>query len=715
MSRVQTREQRLLEAADQYLLHMAPTHAQRLQLLEAAAAAKSRCDVREYWKAFDITAQKPDDAVIRKLTALLESSDVPFSMAVSSLAREPLQIEQQKKNGVFYTDYRLASFLAQDCSHALREETSVADFAAGMGILLAGVAMQYQQKFPASFDAWIAGKLYAFDLSALALRGACAAMLALTGNIPALKSMTAHWKTTDSLLDDDVSAQKFDVIVGNPPWGRIKLSRHDFLTRNGEQRVYGAEYGRFDADSYQKTKSDLSQYAQCIRQKYPLLGNAEPDMYMAFLQRVIESAAEGGHISYLVPAGLIRSQGTQALRRYLLQQAGRLEFTLLDNQADYFSIDSRFKFVLLSFEKVRSAQTAEKAFYFSMAADVEGSVAKGCPIQFSTAQLEALRPDLTVPEVRSEAEKRLFFKVCQNGKRWGQCEGLWYADISREVDMTKGRERFTTCAQEGGLPVVEGRMVQQYRFGAKTYCSGSGRSAKWAPCSTGAKPQFYYPLDAMSRELRARTAKLRAGYCDIAGQTNERGMMSAVIPPDVVCGNKVPTILFPHDETGELLYLWIGVTNSFVFDWMIRRIISTTVNYFLLFSIPMPDISVTSELAQRIIRNTKRLSAMQADYYTSSEMARLRSEIDVCVAEAYGLGTEDMELVLADFPLLDRRQPPLPQEERSTVTRDLVLSQCEQQLDGQHGAYWERYKKAQAGQAQAYIPTEMTELSKGGA
>ena len=46
-------------------------------------------------------------------------------------------------------------------------------------------------------------------------------------------------------------------------------------------------------------------------------------------------------------------------------------------------------------------------------------------------------------------------------------------------------------------------------------------------------------------------------------------MMSAVIPPNVVCGNKVPTMLFPNDASGDLIYLWIGITNSFVFDWMI--------------------------------------------------------------------------------------------------------------------------------------------------
>lgn len=714
MSRSQTHEQRLLYKADQYLSCLAHTHKERLQILEAVAAAKGHCDVTEYWKSFNFPCVDIDVSVVNKLLQYIEESGIPVSMAISSLAREPLSVEEQKKNGVFYTDFRLAKFIAEDCRDKLNEESAVADFAAGTGILIVGIAEAYKQKIPQLFNTWIAHKLYAFDLSSVALRGAKAALLSLTSNIDALKTMSLNWKTTDSLLDDDISKLKFDIIVGNPPWGKIKLSRHDFLTQNGEQRVYGAEYENFNHNDYEKTKESLSQYSKLIKQKYNLLGNAEPDMYMAFLQKVTERVAKGGHISYLVPAGLIRSQGTQVLRRYLFSNANRIEFDLLDNQANYFAIDTRFKFVLLSFDKNQHTKDSLKEFFFSMPTVSSGNVTKGTPVCFDIAQLETARPNLTIPEVSSEDEKSLFFKVCENGQSWGQDDNVWFANISREVDMTNNRKHFVDSSQSNAIPIVEGRMVQQHRFGTKTYISGSGRSAKWAPCSTGGKSQFYYPLDKMSDVLFKRTCTTRAGYCDIAGQTNERAMMSAIIPPNVVCGNKVPTLLFPNDISGDLIYLWIGITNSFVFDWMIRRIISTTVNYFLLFSIPMPAISVDSDLAKKIIQKTKQLSVMNGDYYISNKMAELRSDIDVYVAEAYGLGTKDMELIMNDFPLLDRKQPNISTEKRSTVTRDLVLSKCELYFDGQQGDYYNRYVKAKAKNALAYIPTEMTELSTRG-
>ena len=254
MSRPQTHEQRLLYQADQYLSHLAHTHEDRLRILEAVAASKSNCNVTKYWEAFNLSCVDVESSVVDKLLQFIEKTGIPFAMAISSLAREPLTVEEQKKNGVFYTDFRLAQFIADDCSKKIDDHSSVADFAAGTGILIVGIAEMYKKKYPTTFNEWIAQSLYAFDLSTLALRGAKAALLSLTNDIASLKTMDANWKSTDSLLDESLSDRKFDIIVGNPPWGKIKLSRHNFLTQSGEQRVYGTEYGNFDAECYEKEK-----------------------------------------------------------------------------------------------------------------------------------------------------------------------------------------------------------------------------------------------------------------------------------------------------------------------------------------------------------------------------------------------------------------------------------------------------------------------------
>lgn len=715
MSRPSTLEQSLLYNAEQLLIEVSPDYEYRLLILEACAARIGGFDICEYWKVFEIEvddSSKILDAAER-LSMILSMIPIPASLILSGLSREPATISEKKKNGIFYTDFRLAQFVAEDCRCVLERDSKIVDIAAGSGILLAAVAELYYKKYSDSYNQWISECIYAFDLSEYALRGARIALSVHASSVDAIRGMCGKWRACDSLLADDAGFPAFDIVVGNPPWGRIKLSLHSFVNKTTENyHVYGSGYDSFNHERFLAERQDTLNYSRALKERYSLLGSAEPDMYMAFLQRAISILKPGGHLSYIVPAGIIRSLGTESLRRFLLERSEGLKYYLLDNKANYFEIDTRFKFVIVSHKKAYCEKRRCAGFSFEICKDENLAVKRTEAIDFIAGELEKIRPDLTVPECRSVAEKDLFFKICANGKEW---KDAWRVDIAREVDMTNDRPIFHARRSEDDLPVVEGRMVQQFRFGAKAYVSGSGRSAKWVPSAGSIEPQYFVGPDDLNERLLKRAYMQRAGYCDIAGQTNERAMMSAAIPAGVVCGNKVPTIVFPGEFGQRRLFFFVGVTNSFVFDWMLRRVLSTTVNYFLLFSLPMPDIDLQGELAERIISLSKELSCMGSEYYTDRQMGKLRAELDAAVADAYGLAFSDLELLMRDFPLLDRRQPKLKGETRATYTRDLFLSIAEERFCKIKGTYTTRERAGFAQNAKAYIPTEMTELSEGGA
>lgn len=714
MSRPLTLEQSLLNKANQVLTDFSPLYERRLQVLEACASKTGGFDVNKYWKEFeiDVTDSETVKSVAETLSVVLTETNIPISLAISSLARESISISEKKQHGAFYTDFRLAQFIAEDCQRYLERDSKIADIAAGSGILLAAVAERYFDIFPENYNQWISTHVYAFDLSKDALRGARIAVAAHSSSVKAIKKMCESWRVCDSLLSEHFPENYFDIVVGNPPWGRVKLSLHSFV--NGTEsnyHVYGTQYGDFDKDQFIAKKQDALSYSKLLKELYPLLGEAEPDMYMAFLQKAISVLKAGGHLSYIIPAGLIRSLGTKSLRKFLIGCSEDLKYYLLDNRANFFEIDTRFKFVVVSQKKAVPETVGCTEFGFEICTGDKSGIHGSEEIRFNTEELEKIRLDLTVPECRDKSEKALFVKIYKNGRLW---RDEWHADIAREVDMTNNKPNFHKKLSEADIPVIEGRMIQQFRFGAKAYVSGSGRSAKWVPNVATVKPQFYMSRETFSEQLLNRIDTIRAGYCDIAGQTNERSMMTAVIPPGVVCGNKVPTIIFPGDDGENRLYFFVGVTNSFVFDWILRRVLSTTVNYFLLFSLPMPNIDLSSERAKRIILLTRRLSCMGAEYYTGDEMEKLRVELEVEVSMAYGLDFEDLELIMRDFPLLDRLQPAICGESRSTYSRDLLLSAAEERLKKTDRYYTERVDMGTKQNAKAFIPTEMAELTRGG-
>ena len=289
----------------------------------------------------------------------------------------------------------------------------------------------------------------------------------------------------------------------------------------------------------------------------------------------------------------------------------------------------------------------------------------------------------------------------------------WFPTFCREVDMTHGRSFFLHGPGPDRLPLIEGRMVQAHRLGCKAYTSGEGRSAKWrnlAPGLSEIRPQFWVKAHALSPSARHRVLKTRAGFCDITGQTNERSMMAALLPPGVACGNKVPTVEFPNDPRENRLWLWLAIVNSLPFDWLLRRVVTTTVNYFVLLSIRLPVLRIDSLPAQRLISIARQLARLDRSGRVSLDhcwrVAVLRAEADVLVANSYGCNDEDLRLMLQDFPLLDRGQPSLPGEDRSTVTPDLLLGTWARRERPACGDVLRRVKIAKELGAIAYMSSE---------
>jgi hypothetical protein len=259
-------------------------------------------------------------------------------------------------------------------------------------------------------------------------------------------------------------------------------------------------------------------------------------------------------------------------------------------------------------------------------------------------------------------------------------------------------------------------MVSHHRFGAKGYLSGSGRRGIWQPFLLGnayLQPQFYIGQEHLSKEARRRANLERAGFCDITGQTNERSMMAALIPAGVVCGNKVPTVMFPGDPSRERLLVWCAIMNSLPFDWMLRRVITTTVNYFLLRSLPLPKLAKDGLPWRRLASAAAELQELDKVGHSDSVIARaaaLRADIDAEVAVAYGLNLQDLAIMANDFPLLDRHQRPLPNEERSTITIDIFLCAAAKRLGKKDQPWRSRMVDAINIGARAYLPSEFSAL-----
>jgi hypothetical protein len=693
----------------------------RLQVLEATSARFGGFNLDAFHKAFGVESKKPSATLLdlaAPMAGAIERSGIHHALALSALAREVLQEQDRKSTGAYHTDFRLATRLAELAAPKLTYESKAIDPASGAGILLAALTYAVCRADRTKIAHWLAHGVSAADLSANSLRAALLSLASFTDDLEALKTMRARWYCGDSLMADPqvwaaMAPDGFDAVIANPPWEKVKLSRHEFLKSAGAQRHYGALIRGLDEAQFAARRDDLARYSRKLLVRYPNLANGEPDLYIAFTDLFFELCKEQGVVTALVPGGLIRSQGAQAVRQKIFNASRSLSLSIIDNRARFFSIDTRFKFLAVAAVKAGSEKGKREPIQLLH----ERGTAAGLEVMGSArigrAALAMIRPDLSLPEVRSAAEWKLFTKVSLAGTSWEEPGSGWKPKFCREVDMTKERPRFLGAAVPGALPLVEGRMVQAHRFGVKGHVSGTGRSAVWEAYRIGSSrcsPQFWIRPCDVPRASQDRIHLLRVGFCDIAGQTNERSLMAALIPDGVVCGNKVPTILFPEDLSEERLLVWAAIANSFAFDWMLRRVLTTTVNYFLLQSVPLPKLSKGGLPWKKVVsaaRALRELDTAGATRETYERMGQLRAEIDAEVAVAYGLDLDDLELMLQDFPILDRGQIAFPGEDRSTITRDSVLAAMAKRTGSRSTAWSRRLAEARALGALAYVPSEL--------
>lgn len=550
----------------------------------------------------------------------------------------------------------------------------------------------------------------------------------------------------------------FDVVIGNPPWNKIKVHMKEFfehydvsiknLQGNALKKYVETKFlseNKFSVlwDKYNKECKDYSLCLGCMdmynHQTFVIDNKTfkgDKELYKYFIEQSYNIINNKGHVGLILPATLIQSEGTTGLRNLLLEKTTLKFIMSVENRDKTFPIDSRFKYLLLIFsnENVRN-KTIKCKFMIKNVTELQRIILNQEFIDLDKDFIEKVSPLYkTFPEVKNSLEKEIIHKIYSQFPLINSENG-WKIGFNRELDMTNDSHLFIHCHNVDKnttyLPLYEGRMVHQFDYSSKRYLEGEGRRAKWEVVSWDNKeilPHYYVSVQDVEQK-RIKYQSIRPCYCDIAGQTNERSIQTTLLPKNTVAGNKVPTVdIYPKSIINDLL--WVAITNSFVFDWLMRQRITTTVNFFHWNQIPLPQVDTNESSIKKLIYNTIKLIMITKDmeviieevqnYYGGpinigtitpcidpKERQQLRAEIDAIVAEIYNLNFIELKYIIDQFPLIDRNQPPILDESKSTITRDLILLNFSQKLNDKSYEYMtikNRVKAAQEKGSIAYIP-----------
>lgn len=477
----------------------------------------------------------------------------------------------------------------------------------------------------------------------------------------------------------------FMVVFGNPPWEILKPDLREFYAQfderiesrfsraQVEQRVeeLNTEDPRRQVLFVEQTRN-TEQVTTYIRQSsdYKYQGQGHIATHKAFVERMYQLLRVDGRLGYIIPSGIYTDQGTQDLR-HMLFDTGTVEYLYgLANIRGFFrEVDSRFKFTLIGVKKSGKTKEFRTMFLLSHAAwpqvtDGKDSNAVLAGVLYDNSRVyqmpfdlvKRFSPDsLSLMEFQSQTEIDIATKIYDSHPLLGEeVEGSWNVRFSREFDMTDDRDIFKT--QNQGLPLYEGKMI-------------------WFYDAYFAEPQYWIDelvgVSRLTNEESRRTDYLstRLAFRRIASNTNERTLISAILPAKAFSGNSLFNEVGRALDSNTRLFL-MALMNSLTLDYVLRQKMTANVNLFYVLQLPFPRLNSGNPYFDAIVPRAAQLTCTRAEFADlwqevmgevwdeskgatdPAERQRLRDEVDALVAHLYGLARDEFNHILGTFPLV---------------------------------------------------------------
>lgn len=489
----------------------------------------------------------------------------------------------------------------------------------------------------------------------------------------------------------------FDAILTNPPWEifkpnskeffqefsdlvtKKKMSIHEFekaqakLLRDPEVREAWLEYlGSYPyLNAYFRSASQYKNQISIVNGKK--IGS-DMNLYKLFTEQCFNLLRNGGYCGIVIPSGIYTDLGAKQLREMLFTQTEITGLFCFENRKEIFEgVHRSYKFLLLSFEKGGFTTSFPAAFMRLDTNELQG-FPEGA-VNISIELIRRLSPDsLSVIEFRDDLDVRIAKDSLDFPSLNGASGGWEFEIYGEELHMNRSAHLFKRQPTE--YPLYEGRMIWQFdhRFERPQYWIDEKDLRE---VFLDKRVKRITDLPKTPKDIKNDYETYRIAIRKIASNTNERTLIAAVIPPNCFAGNSL-SIHFPfcHDKLrynelrydfSELMNL-VSLLNSFVVDYFLRERMTTNLNSFYLYQLPIVRLSKKDKRFRGIARRAARLICTTPEFDPLAkevglkshaegatdpvDRARLRAELDGIIAHIYGLSEEEFAHILKTFPLV---------------------------------------------------------------
>lgn len=596
----------------------------------------------------------------------------------------------------------------------LLAETKFADLSCGCGEFIKAVQKYLRERYQIAPEA-ISTNLYGIDIDPIALQ---ITVCDLLEQVPESKwaEIISHFVLGNPLIDqpnEKSLAQKtslfatgryyaadtginmarlfdsagIDVIIGNPPWGKIRFEERKFFRSlfpeissisQKDRRQAAIEKLKYSAPAcyewYQEIAGDYQQYKK-VAKHHPFIAkslNGELNTYALFTELSMHLIDDLGVLTLIVKSAIVTSPANKPLFNHMTRQQNLASVCLFDNTQRIFSIDSREKFCVITCSK-----RPNPTFELIAGAKVEDlrSLERNC---LSAADVNIINPyTCMIPNISKGTD----VKVLLDAHRRLPLFDTVYPDchFGRLIHLTAHAQHIDTKPTENNVPIYEGKFIERYDARFATFaglsdeekCSAKAHAKKIPPADgKEALPESrYFIREDFWNKINTNYAEpYMLGWRSLTSTTNARTTLAMVLPTMPTC----QSIQFLQTGNPIDLLMILALFNSKPFDYLVRlKMPGIDLTQSVIRQIPVPNRNAyqeqvtflhrTQSLERHILERVGALLSQEpmvstlmrelppADLVLKKSKSILEKELDELFSIAYGLNNAEKEIIQASF------------------------------------------------------------------
>lgn len=458
-----------------------------------------------------------------------------------------------------------------------------------------------------------------------------------------------HWPLE---FPDVMQRGGFDVVLGNPPWERIKLQEQEFFAaRSPEianaptaatrkrliQSLASAQHGTAEHALYQEflvAKREAEATSEFVRidgtsgGRFVFTGRGDVNTYALFAE--LFSTLSRKKAGVILPTGIATDATTAPFFAHLVQNRRLAQLVDFENRTGLFpAVHSAMKFTLLTLgQNERQAQ-----FSFFLTSPSQLSDAERI-FSLSPDEISAINPNTKpAPVFRSRMDAELTAKFYKNApvlidESKTPSDNPWSVTFATMFHMSNDSGAFRTAAQlvdEGWtpeacnwlkgekryIPLYEAKMGDFYDHRASGYGSrGDERGNRVLPETTETEhadpnfeptPFYWVPEKEVLGSIKHNSwdRDWLFGFKNVTAPTNQRTFICNILPAWGV-GNSMPLLLPTAEQAKHKSHCLVANLSALPFDYVARQKAGgINLNFFYVKQFPVlpPDFYTQPRLA----------------------------------------------------------------------------------------------------------------------